>query len=187
VGPVVRWTVGLLLAVAMFAEAAGVAWLNWYLAMVVEGQQMSLAGLDPDMVARSSRIGAVLFALFFVGCGVLVLVSTIRGRAPGRSGTGLLVTVAVVHGILGAAAFALVGVKAFAVLAAVLVLVLLFLSSPGRKGRAGGGTADTAGGSPGPTAPSDRAAASDTTPAAGMSSEGTVPDETAPVAAARRP
>ncbi|WP_246212425.1 hypothetical protein [Streptomyces abyssomicinicus] len=128
-----RRTVAVVLAAAMFAEAAGVAWLNWFLAMVVEGQRMSLAGLDPDMVARSSRIGAVLFALFFVACGAVVLVSAIRGRALGRLGTGLLVTVAVVHGVLGAAAFALVGFKAFAVLAAVLALILLFLSSPGRR------------------------------------------------------
>lgn len=131
-GPVVRRTVAFVLAPAMCAEAAGVAWLNWFLAMVVEGQRMSLDGLDPDMVARVSRIGAVLFALVFVACGVVVLVSAIRGRALGRFGTGLLVTMAVVHGVLGAAALALVGVKAFAVLAAVLVLILLFLSSPGR-------------------------------------------------------
>jgi hypothetical protein len=151
---VVRRTVAVVLAAAMFAEAAGVAWLNWFLAMVVEGQRMSLAGLDPDMVARSSRIGAVLFALFFVACGVLVLVSALRGRALGRFGKGLLVTVAVVHGVLGAAAFALVGVKAFAALAAVLVLLILFLSSPGRPRDGDDGTVDAAGKSPEPAAPS---------------------------------
>ncbi|MFE5208601.1 hypothetical protein [Streptomyces sp. NPDC056600] len=155
----VRRTVGFVLAVAMFAEAAGVAWLNWFLAMMVQNQQMSLAGLDPDMVARSSRVGAVLFALFFVGCGVLVVVSTVRNRAPGRFGTGVLVTVAVVHGVLGAAAFALVGVKAFAVLAAVLVLILLFLSSPGRPRAAGPDAASGSGAEQPPAAPSDPAPA----------------------------
>ncbi len=153
-GPVVRRTVGFVLAVAMFAEAAGVAWLNWFLAMMVENQRMSLAGLDPVMVARSSRVGAVLFALFFVGCGVLVLVSAVRNRAPGRLGTGLLVTVAVVHGVLGAAAFALVGVKAFAALAAVLVLILLFLSSPGRPRATGPDGAAGPGAEQPPAAPS---------------------------------
>ncbi|MER5479915.1 hypothetical protein ABT026_23540 [Streptomyces sp. NPDC002734] len=155
----VRRTVGFVLAVAMFAEAAGVAWLNWFLAMMVQNQQMSLAGLDPDMVARSSRVGAVLFALFFVGCGVLVVVSAVRNRAPGRFATGLLVTVAVVHGVLGAAAFALVGVKAFAVLAAVLVLILLFLSSPGRPRVAGPDAASGPGAEQPPAAPSDPAPA----------------------------
>jgi hypothetical protein len=161
VGPVVRRTVGFVLAVAMFAEAAGVAWLNWFLAMVVEGQQMSLAGLDPDMVARSSRVGAVLFALFFVGCGVLVAVLAIRNRTPGRLATGLLVTVAVVHGVLGAAAFALVGVKAFAALAVVLVLVLLFLTSPGRPRATGPAASATGPGAEQPPAAPSGAASSD--------------------------
>ncbi|MDH6225351.1 cation transport ATPase [Streptomyces sp. MJP52] len=158
-GPVVRRAVAVVLASVMFAEAAGVAWLNWFLAMMVEGQRMSLDGLDPDVVARSSRIGAVLFALFFVACGVLVLVSAVRGRAPGRFGTGLLVTVAVVHGLLGAAALALVGVEAFAVLAAVLVLVLLFLSTPGRPRDEGPGSGDDTGAGVPPAPPAGTAPA----------------------------
>lgn len=51
----VAWTV----AVVLFAEAVGVAALNWFLAIVVDRQDMSLAGLDPDVMSVSSKIGGV--------------------------------------------------------------------------------------------------------------------------------
>src|ERR1700755_2782029 len=47
-GPVVRRPVAWVTALVLFAEAIGVALLNWFLGVVVDRQDMSLAGLDPD-------------------------------------------------------------------------------------------------------------------------------------------
>lgn len=44
-------------AIVLFVEAIGIALLNWFLGVVVDRQDMSLAGLDSDMMSVSSKVG----------------------------------------------------------------------------------------------------------------------------------
>ncbi|MDT0612993.1 hypothetical protein [Streptomyces lancefieldiae] len=148
----VRRPVAWVLAVALFAEALGVAALNWFLGIVVDRQDMSLAGLDPDMMSLSSKIGGVVFGLYFAVCGLVALLVALRDRPPAGPGRVLLISVAVVHGLLGAVTWGLVGPEAFLFMILVLGLVVLLLIShdvredpaSGRPedGRGGGGEGD---------------------------------------------
>ncbi|MEU9555304.1 hypothetical protein [Streptomyces fumanus] len=125
-GPVrrpVAWTV----AVVLFAEALGVAALNWFLGVVVARQRMSLAGLDPDTMSLSSKIGGVVFGLYFALCGLVALLVAIRDRPPAGLGKILLVSAAVVHGLLGAFAWGLAGWPVTLLMVGVLGLVVLLL------------------------------------------------------------
>ncbi|MGW0137296.1 hypothetical protein [Streptomyces sp. NPDC003299] len=123
----VRRPVAWVVALVLFVEAIGVAGFNWVLAGVVEKQHMSLAGLDPDVMATSSKAGGVVFALYFVLCGVVALLVALRNRAPAGLGRVLLVSAAVVHGLLGAFAWGLVGWSAFVFMVVVLALIVLLL------------------------------------------------------------
>ncbi len=51
----VRRPVAWIVALVLFAEALGVLAVNWFLGVVVDRQDMSLAGLDPDMMSVSSK------------------------------------------------------------------------------------------------------------------------------------
>ncbi|MCQ4197710.1 hypothetical protein [Streptomyces parvulus] len=119
----VAWTV----AVVLFLEAVGVAALNWFLGIVVDRQDMSLAGLDPDAMSVSSKIGGVVFGLYFALCGLVALLVAIRDRAPAGLGRILLISAAVVHGLLGAFSWGLVGPGAFVFMIVVLGLIVLLL------------------------------------------------------------
>ncbi|WP_324787312.1 hypothetical protein [Streptomyces sp. H51] len=161
-GPVVRRPVAWIVALVLFAEAVGVAALNWFLGIVVDRQDMSLAGLDPDMMSVSSKAGGVVFGLYFALCGLVALLVALRDRPPAGFGRVLLVSVAVVHGLLGAFAWSLVGWPAFVFMVVVLALVVLLLMTydaprgpaPAEKPRDGagdGGSPVTPG--PAPTGP----------------------------------
>ncbi|WP_077796951.1 hypothetical protein [Streptomyces sp. JHA26] len=153
----VAWTV----AVVLFAEALGVAALNWFLGIVVDRQDMSLAGLDPDTMSVSSKIGGVVFGLYFALCGLVALLVALRDRPPAGLGRILLISAAVVHGLLGAFTWGPVGWSAFLFMLLVLGLVVLLLMTYDDReepvaGPAGDGKGD--GGSPvspppAPTAP----------------------------------
>ncbi|MEU0448862.1 hypothetical protein [Streptomyces tendae] len=123
----VRRPVAWVVAVVLFAEAVGVAALNWFLAVVVDRQDMSLAGLDPDMMSLSSKIGGVVFGLYFALCGLVALLVAVRDRAPAGVGRILLISAAVVHGLLGAFTWGLVGPGAFIFMIVVLGLIVLLL------------------------------------------------------------
>ncbi|MET7482532.1 hypothetical protein [Streptomyces sp. NPDC005538] len=123
----VRRPVAWILAVVLFAEAVGIAALNWFLGIVVDRQDMSLAGLDPDAMSVGSKAGGVVFGLYFALCGVVALLVALRDRAPAGLGRVLLISVAVVHGLLGAFAWAMVGTGAFLFMVLVLALVVLLL------------------------------------------------------------
>ncbi|MBC7268936.1 MAG: hypothetical protein H5T76_09455 [Streptomyces sp.] len=123
----VRRPVAWVVAVLLFAEALGIAALNWFLGVVVDRQDMSLAGLDPDVMSVSSKIGGVVFGLYFALCGLVALLVALRDRRPAGLGRVLLVSVAVVHGLLGAFTWGLVGWHAFLFMVAVLALVVLLL------------------------------------------------------------
>jgi hypothetical protein len=150
----VAWIV----AVVLFVEAFGIAALNWLLGIVVDRQKMSLAGLDPDMMSVSSKIGGLVFGAYFALCGVVALLVALRDRSPAGLGRILLISVAVVHALLGAFAWGLVGVPAFLTMVVVLTLVVLLLMTYDRQngtaakaphdGTDGGSPAADNGGSP---------------------------------------
>ncbi|MEW2447520.1 hypothetical protein AB0896_08175 [Streptomyces parvulus] len=119
----VAWTV----TVVLFLEAVGVAALNWFLGIVVDRQDMSLAGLDPDAMSVSSKIGGVVFGLYFALCALVALLVALRDRAPAGLGRILLISAAVVHGLLGAFSWGLVGPGAFVFMIVVLGLIVLLL------------------------------------------------------------
>ncbi|MFB7089521.1 hypothetical protein [Streptomyces sp. NPDC056296] len=123
----VRRPVAWIVAVVLFVEAVGVAALNWFLGIVVDRQDMSLAGLDPDMMSVSSKIGGVVFGLYFALCGLVALLVALRDRAPAGLGRVLLISAAVVHGVLGAFTWGLVGWHAFLFMILTLALIVLLL------------------------------------------------------------
>jgi hypothetical protein len=124
---VVRRPVAWVVAVVLFAEALGIAGLNWILGTVVDRQDMSLAGLDSDVMSMSSKIGGLVFGAYFAFCGLVALLVAVRDRAPAGLGRVLLISAAVVHGLLGAFAWGLVGWTAFLFMMVVLALIVLLL------------------------------------------------------------
>ncbi|GGW89385.1 hypothetical protein GCM10010383_18430 [Streptomyces lomondensis] len=126
-GPVIRRPVAWVVAVVLFAEAFGIAGLNWFLGVVVDRQDMSLAGLDPHMMSVSSKIGGIAFGFYYALCGLVALLVALRDRPPAGLGRVLLISAAVVHGILGAFTWGLVGWPAFLFMVLVLGLIVLLL------------------------------------------------------------
>ncbi|MEE1939335.1 hypothetical protein V1L54_07895 [Streptomyces sp. TRM 70361] len=132
--------VALAATAVLVCEAVGVAALHWILGVMADRQDMSLAGLDPRAAAVSAWTGGAALGALLLLCGALLLRTALTGRAPGRPARALLVGVAVGHGVLGAAAAALVGWAAFAVLMAALgVLVLALLTPVAPAGEQGAG------------------------------------------------
>lgn len=120
-------------ALVLFAEAIGVALLNWFLGVVVDRQDMSLAGLDPDTMSVSSKIGGLVFGLYFLACALSALLVGVRDRGPGLVGRILLISAAVVHALLGAFTVGLVGWGAFASMMVVLGLIVFTLMAYDRR------------------------------------------------------
>ncbi|MEU0113091.1 hypothetical protein ABZ137_05020 [Streptomyces bobili] len=129
----VRRPVAVAVAAVLFVEALGVAALNWFLGIVVDRQDMSLAGLDPDMMSTSSKIGGIVFGLYFAFCGMVALLVAVRDRPPAGFGRILLISAAVVHALLGAVAWGLVGWHAFLFMVVVLALIVLLLMTYDRQ------------------------------------------------------
>lgn len=130
----IRRPVAMVTAIVLFAEGLGIAGLQWFLGTVVDRQKMSLAGLDPDAMSVSTKAGGVLFGLYFVFCGVVALLVALRNRPAAGLGRILLISAAVVHGLLGALTVGLVGWAAFVFMMVVLGLVLLTLMTYDRQG-----------------------------------------------------
>jgi len=140
-------------AIVLFVEAVGIALLNWFLGMVVDRQDMSMAGLDSDLMARSSKIGGVVFGLYFLACAVSTLLVALRRRPPGLFGRVLLISAAVAHALLGAFTVGLVGWGAFTFMMVVLALIVFTLlaydpreTGPVDAAPETGGTGDDEGG-----------------------------------------
>ncbi|MGM9336696.1 hypothetical protein [Streptomyces murinus] len=150
----VRRTVAWVVTVVLLVEALGIGALNWFLGVVVERQKMSMAGLDPHLMSTSSKIGGVVFGLYFLLCALVALLVAVRDRAPAGFGRVVLISAAVVHGLLGAFAWGLVNVTAFLVMVVVLALLVLLLVSYDRDG----GPAEAAPGGDGGTGGDPRAA-----------------------------
>ncbi|MFJ5058191.1 hypothetical protein ACIP96_02110 [Streptomyces nigra] len=123
----VRRPVAWVVAVVLFVEALGIGALNWFLGIVVDRQDMSLAGLDPDVMSMSSKVGGVVFGAYFALCGLVALLVALRDRAPAGLGRVLLISAAVVHALLGAFTWGLVGWTAFLFMVVVFALIVLVL------------------------------------------------------------
>ena len=134
----IRRPVAWIVTVVLFVEAFGVALLNWFLGMVVDRQEMSLAGLDPHTMSVSSKAAGVVFGLYFALCALAALLVAARDRSPSGFWRILLISAAVVHGLLGAFTVSLVGWGAFAFLMVVLGLILLTLMTDDRQEGAAG-------------------------------------------------
>jgi hypothetical protein len=124
---VVRRPVAWIVALVLFVEALGVGAVNWFLGVVVDRQHMSLAGLDPHLMSVSSKAGGIVLGLHFALCGLVALLVALRDRAPAGPGRALLISAAVVHALLGALGWGLVGPHAFLYMVVVLGLVVLLL------------------------------------------------------------
>ncbi|MFJ7332086.1 hypothetical protein ACIQUU_02370 [Streptomyces sp. NPDC101116] len=147
----IRRPVAWVVAVLLFAEAFGVAALNWFLGIVVDRQDMSLAGLDPHMMSVSSKIGGIAFGIYFALCGLVALLVALRDRPPAGFGRVLLISAAVVHGVLGALTWGLVGWPAFLFMVLVLALIVLLLMTydrPAEPAVAAPGGGESGDGSP---------------------------------------
>ncbi|MFH8338722.1 hypothetical protein [Streptomyces sp. AM6-12] len=157
--------------VVLLVEALGIGALNWFLGVVVERQKMSMAGLDPHLMSTSSKIGGVVFGLYFLLCALVALLVAVRDRAPAGFGRVVLISAAVVHGLLGAFAWGLVNATAFLVMVVVLALLVLLLVSYDRDGgparAASGGGGGTGGDPRAVDEPVDAPAAAPGGPAAG--------------------
>ncbi|MDX3230727.1 hypothetical protein [Streptomyces sp. ME19-01-6] len=140
-------------AVMLIVEAAGIALLNWILGLVVDRQQMSLGGIDTDAMSIGTWVAGGLFGLYLLLCALVLLRTAIRDRAPGRLARILLITCAVVHGLVGAFSVGLVGWMAFALMMVMLGLIVLSLLSYDEPAGAAQGDAVAPGGDaphPGP-------------------------------------
>ncbi|MFD8381553.1 hypothetical protein ACFV2X_23955 [Streptomyces sp. NPDC059679] len=124
-----RRPVAVVTAVMLIVEAAGIALLNWILGLVVDRQQMSLAGLDTDAMSIGTWVAGGLFGLYLLLCALVLLRAGVRDRAPGRVARILLITCAVVHALVGAFVVGLVGWTAFALMMVMLGLIVLSLLS----------------------------------------------------------
>jgi hypothetical protein len=121
-------------AALLFVEAVGVALLHMTLGVMVDRQDMSLAGLDPDAMTVSTWIAGGLFGLFLAFCGAVLLRTALRDRIPGRLARIVLTGTAVVHGVLAALSVGLVGWTAFVFLSGVLGLLVFTLVAYGTSG-----------------------------------------------------
>ncbi|WP_328780753.1 hypothetical protein OHT68_17825 [Streptomyces canus] len=131
----IRRPVAWVVAVVLFVEALGVAMLNWLMGNLVDAQNMSLAGLDPDAMSMSSKIGGVVFGLYFALCALVALLVAVRDREPAGLGRVLLISAAVVHGLLAAVAWALIGRPQFIFMVVMLgLIVLVLVTYDGRRG-----------------------------------------------------
>lgn len=147
---VVRRPVAFVAAIVLFGEAAGMVLVNGIMATVVDNQEMSLAGLDPAAMSAGAWVMGGVAGLYLVLCGLVLLLTGIRDRAPGRVGRAALISCAVVHGVLGALTVGLVGWAAFAFMMVVLGLIVLTLvaygngSGTGSPNEKGGGAEEGA-------------------------------------------
>ncbi|AJT64777.3 hypothetical protein T261_3107 [Streptomyces lydicus] len=151
-GVVARRPVALVAAVVLILEALGIVLLNWILSIVVDHQQMSLAGLKPGAMSVGAWVAGALFGLYLLFCAAVMARTGLRDRAPGGFARIVLITCAVVHGVLGAFVVGPVGWPAFAGMMAVLAMIVLTLvayGEPRTPAADGDGGAEALGTAPG--------------------------------------
>ncbi|MFB7332122.1 hypothetical protein ACFC00_10760 [Streptomyces adustus] len=148
-----RRPVAWLLAVVLFVEAVGIAAFNWFLGVAADRQNMMVAGLDLGAMSTATKIGGIIFGLYFASCGVAALLVGVRNRPPAGLGRILLISAAVVHGLLGALAWGLLGRSVFAFMVVVLALIVLLLMTYDRQEGPVAAVSGTTGDSGGPADP----------------------------------
>lgn len=124
-----RRSVAAAAALVLVVEAVGIVLLNIFLGMVVDDQQMSMAGLEPRSMSLSAVVAGALFGAYLLLCAVVLVYTAIRDRAPLGLPRIVLISAAVVHGLLGAASVGLVGWVAFLFMMVVLGLIVWSLVS----------------------------------------------------------
>lgn len=122
-----RRPVAVVAGIVLVLEALGLAGINGFLGLVVDRQQMSLAGLDPHLMKVSTWILGVIVGVYLLLCAFALLRAAIRDRDIAGFWRILLVSAAVVHGVLGALVVGLVGWVAFVFMMVVLGLLVLSL------------------------------------------------------------
>lgn len=122
-GVVARRSVAFVVAVVLVLEAAGIVLLNWILSVFVDRQKMSLAGLDAGAMAKGAVVAGLVFGLYLLCCAFLAARCAVRDRAPGTFARIVLISCAVVHGVVGAFTYGLV--SWVALVGALVVLGLL--------------------------------------------------------------
>ncbi|GHI87782.1 hypothetical protein ACWGF3_36030 [Streptomyces xanthophaeus] len=122
-----RRLVAALAAAVLVVEAAVLVLVHVVLGRTTANQSMSIAGSDPDVMSKATYGLGAGMGVFLVLCAVLLALTALRDRAPGRFARIVLITAAVTHGVLGVLAVALVGWPAFAALMVILCLVVLTL------------------------------------------------------------
>ncbi|GGZ87283.1 hypothetical protein GCM10010329_04020 [Streptomyces spiroverticillatus] len=133
-GAVARRPTAAVTGLVLILEAFGFVFVNYVLGRVVEGQSMSLAGLDPGAMAAGAWIMGGVAGVFLAVCGVFLVLAAVKDRpALARWLRILLIVCAVVHGVLGAAAVGLVSWWAFAWMMLVVGLIVLSLLLYGRR------------------------------------------------------
>ncbi|MCM2389286.1 hypothetical protein [Streptomyces albipurpureus] len=125
--------VAVVAAIALLLEAIALVAVNGILATVIDGQNMSLDGLDPRAMVMGTWAAGIVLGLYLCGCALVCLLTGLRDQAPSRLPRALLIGAGVVHGVLGAIAAGLVGWGAFASLMAVLGLVVMVLVVYGKR------------------------------------------------------
>ncbi|MEV4998127.1 hypothetical protein ACFVTT_37930 [Streptomyces niveus] len=126
-GAVVRRPVAWVAAIVLLAEAVGFVFVNGVMATVVDNQQMSLAGLDPDAMSTGTWGAGFGLGLYLVCCAALLVRAAITDRGFGRVARPVLISCAILHAVLGALAVGLVGWAAFLFMMVVLGLIVLTL------------------------------------------------------------
>ena len=123
----VRRPVAWVTAVVLLMEAVGIVLVNWFLGLVVDRQDMSLAGLDADAMSVGSWAAGALFGLYLAFCAFVAARVAVRDRPAAGLGRIVLISAAVVHGLLGAFTVGLVGWGAFVFMMTTLALIVLTL------------------------------------------------------------
>jgi hypothetical protein len=128
-----RRPVAAITAVVLTCEAVVIVLLQLFMGLVVDKQQMSLAGLEPHVMSLGSVIGGALLGGYLLFCAGVLIVMAVRNRAPGNFPRFLLISAAVLHALLGAFTVGLVGWPAFGFMMLVLGLLVLTLISYARE------------------------------------------------------
>lgn len=124
-----RRSVAAAAALILVVEAVGIVLLNIFMSMVVDHQEMSMGGLAPRAMSVSTVIAGAVFGGYLLLCAVVLALTAIRDRTPVGLLRIVLISAAVVHGLLGAFSVGLVGWAAFVFMMVVLGLIVWSLVS----------------------------------------------------------
>lgn len=115
-------------ALVLTLEAVVLVLINLFLGKVVSEQEMSLAGIDPRAMTASAWVGAAVVGAYVFGCALILARTALRDVPPRGFLRIVLISCAVVHGLLGAFSIGLVGWSAFLLLMVVLALIVWSLT-----------------------------------------------------------